>query len=167
MHSDRLPLRAVNRWWRAAIADQGNAEDVRDDDSGLTDGLVLVAIVGFAVAFTQADGWLSWVVAVPIALAVAALLGLASAITMRWVGTQITWWETTTIASVTALPLLLTFVPTVGVFVGGIWWIVAMVLSLRHISYAKLNDLALAVLLALALVVLITVGLAYLVAEAA
>ncbi len=163
MDSRDFPLRAANRWWRAAIADQAISEEVRDDDTGLADGLVLVAIASLVLSFTQASGWVSHALAVPIGLVVTALYGLALAITTRWVKSQMTWWEATTVVSITALPLLLAVIPTVGVFVGGIAWLTATILVLRHISYVSMNDAALAVLLALAVTVIITLGVVFLI----
>ena len=163
MDPDAFPLRAVNRWWRAAIADQGTAEEVRDDDTGLADGLILVAIASLVLAFTQASGWLSYALAVPVGLTVAALYGLILAVTTRWVKSQTTWWEATTVVTITSLPLLLTVIPVVGVFIGGIAWLTASILFLRHISYVSMNDAAIAVLLALAITVMITLGVVFLV----
>ena len=163
MDPDAFPLRAVNRWWRAAIADQGTAEEVRDDDTGLADGLALVAIASLVLAFTQASGWLSYALAVPVGLTVAALYGLTLAVTTRWVKSQTTWWEATTVVTITALPLLLAVIPVVGVFIGGIAWLTASILFLRHISYVSMNDAAIAVLLALAITVMITLGVVFLV----
>lgn len=163
MDPDAFPLRAVNRWWRAAIADQGTAEEVRDDDTGLADGLALVAIASLVLAFTQASGWLSYALAVPVGLTVAALYGLILAVTTRWVKSQTTWWEATTVVTITALPLLLAVIPVVGVFIGGIAWLTASILFLRHISYVSMNDAAIAVLLALAITVMITLGVVFLV----
>ncbi len=163
MDPSAFPLRAVNRWWRAAIADQGTAEEVRDDDTGLADGLVLVAIVSLVLALTQASGWISYALAVPVGLAVAALYGLTLAITTRWVKSQTTWWEATTVVSITGLPLLLAVIPVVGVFIGGIAWLTASILVLRHISYLSMNDAALAVLLAMAITVMISLGLVFLI----
>ena len=159
MDPDRFPSRAANRWWRAAIADQAIAEEVRDDDTGLADGLVLVAIVSLVIAFTQSRAWLSWALAVPVGLFVFALLGMVLAITTRWVKSQATWWEATTVVSITTLPLLLALIPVVGIFIGGIGWLLASILVLQHISYLSVNDAALAVLMALAIVVIITLGL--------
>lgn len=167
MDPNAFPMRAVNRWWRSAIADQGTAEEVRDDDTGLADGLLLVAIASLVLAFTQASGWLSYALAIPVGLAVTALYGLALAVTTRWVKSQTTWWEATTVVSITALPLLLAIIPTVGVFIGGIAWLTASILFLRHISYVSMNDAALAVLLALAITVMITLGLVFLINAAA
>lgn len=158
-----FPLRAVNRWWRSAIADQATSEEVRDDDTGLADGLVLVAIASLLLAATQASGWLSYALAVPVGLAVTALYGLALAITTRWVKSQTSWWEATTVVSITALPLLLAVIPTIGVFIGGIAWLTATILVLRHISYLSMNDAALAVLLALAITVIITLGVVFMI----
>ncbi len=163
MDPEAFPLRAVNRWWRAAIADQGTAEEVRDDDTGLADGLALVAIASLVLAFTQASGWLSYALAVPVGLTVAALYGLILAVTTRWVKSQTTWWEATTVVTITALPLLLAVIPVVGVFIGGIAWLTASILFLRHISYVSMNDAAIAVLLALAITVMITLGVVFLV----
>lgn len=163
MDPHTFPLRAVNRWWRAAIADQATAEEVRDDDTGLADGLALVAIASLVLAFTQASGWLSYALAIPVGLVVVALYGLALAITTRWVKSQTSWWEATTVISITALPLLLAVIPTVGVFIGGIAWLTATILVLRHISYVSMNDAALAVLLALAVTVILTLGVVFLI----
>jgi hypothetical protein len=163
MNPDSFPLRAVNRWWRAALADQATAEEVRDDDTGLSDGLILVAIASLVLALTQASGWLSYAIAIPVGLAVAALYGLALAVTTRWVKSQTTWWEATTVISITALPLLLAVIPAVGVFIGGIAWLTASILVLRHISYLSMNDAALAVLLALAITVILTLGLLFMI----
>lgn len=163
MNPQAFPLRAFNRWWRAAIADQATAEEVRDDDTGLADGLVLVAIASLILALTQASGWVSYALAVPVGLFVIALYGLALAITTRWVKSQTTWWEATTVVSITALPLVLAVIPTVGVFIGGIAWLTATILVLRHISYVSMNDAALAVLLALAVTVIISLGLVFLI----
>ncbi|HEY5652601.1 MAG TPA: hypothetical protein VIW46_14235 [Acidimicrobiia bacterium] len=163
MDPSAFPLRALNRWWRAAIADQGTAEEVRDDDTGLADGLVLVAIASLVLAFTQGSGWISYALAVPVGLAGAAVYGLALAVTTRWVKSQTTWWEATTVISITALPLLLAVIPTVGVFIGGIAWLTASILFLRHISYVSMNDAALAVLLALAITVMLSLGLVFLI----
>jgi uncharacterized membrane protein len=163
MNREAFPLRAVNRWWRAAIADQATAEEVRDDDTGLADGLVLVGITSLVLALTQASGWISYALAVPVGLAVVALYGMVLAITTRWVKSQTTWWEATTVVSITALPLLLAVIPTVGVFLGGIAWLAATILVLRHISYVSMNDAALAVLLALAVTVILTLGVVFLI----
>lgn len=163
MDAERFPQRALVRWWKAALADQGVAEEVRDDDSGLADGLVLVAIVSLVLALTQASGWQSYALAIPVGLAIAALYGLTLAITTRWVKSQMTWWEATTVVSITALPLILALIPVYGVFVGGIAWMISSIFVLRHISYVSVNDAALAVLLALAITVIITLGLLFLI----
>ena len=68
-----------------------------------------------------------------------------------------------TVVSITALPLLLAVIPTVGVFIGGIAWLTATILVLRHISYVSMNDAALAVLIALAVTVMLTLGVVFLI----
>ena len=163
MDPQEFPLRALNRWWRAAIADQATSEEVRDDDTGLADGLVLIAVASLVLALTQASGWLSYALAVPVGLVVVALYGLALAITTRWVKSLTSWWEATTGVSITALPLLLAVIPTVGVFIGGIAWLTATILVLRHISYVSMNDAAIAVLLALAITVILSLGVVFLI----
>lgn len=160
MNSDRFPVRAFRRWWRCALADQATAEEVRDDDTGLADGLVLAAIASLAVVSTSRD-WITWALAIPVGLFATALLGMVLAITIRWVKSQATWWEATTMASITMLPLVLAVIPVVGVFIGVIAWLLALILILRHISYMAVNDAAIAVLMALAMVVIITLGLLF------
>jgi hypothetical protein len=49
------------------------------------------------------------------------------------------------------------------VFIGGIAWLTASILFLRHISYVSMNDAALAVLLALAITVMLSLGLVFLI----
>ena len=160
--SDETRLRrALRRWWRAALADQGVAEEVRDDDTGLSDGLILAAIASLVIALTQSREWLVWALAVPVGLASTAALGLMLAITTRWVKSEASWWEATTVVSITMLPLLLAVVPVVGVFIGGLAWLLASILVLRHISYLAVNDAAIAVLMAVAVVVILTLGITF------
>lgn len=160
--SDETRLRrSLRRWWRAALADQGVAEEVRDDDSGLSDGLILAAIASLAIALSQSESWVVWALAVPVGLAGTALLGLVLAITTRFVKSVASWWEATTVVSITMLPLLLAVVPVVGVFIGGLAWLLASILVLRHISYLSVNDAAIAVLMAVAVVVIFTLGITF------
>jgi len=166
MSEETMIRRALRRWWRAALADQSVAEEVRDDDTGLSDGLILSAIASLVIALTQSRDWLVWALAAPIGVASTALLGLVLAITTRWVKSSASWWETTTVVSITMLPLLLAVIPVVGVFIGGLAWLLASILVLRHISYLAVNDAAVAVLMAVAIVVIATLGLTFAISAA-
>lgn len=161
MTDESLPRRALRRWWRAALADQGVAEEVRDDDTGLSDGLILAALASLVIGLSQSRSWEVWALSIPIGLASTALLGLVLAITTRWVKSEATWWEATTVVSVTMLPLILSAIPVVGVFIGALGWLLASILMLRHISYLSVNNAAIAVLTAVAIVVIITLGITF------
>ena len=143
------------------MADQGVAEEVRDDDTGLSDGLILAAIASLVIGLSQSRSWEVWALSIPVGLASTALLGLVLAITTRWVKSEATWWEATTVVSVTMGPLVLAAIPVVGVFIGALGWLLASILMLRHISYLAVNDAAIAVLTAVAIVVIITLGITF------
>lgn len=161
MTDESFPRRILRRWWRAVLADQGVAEEVRDDDTGLSDGLILAAIVSLVIALSQSRNWEAWALSIPVGLASTALLGLVLAITTRWVKSETTWWEATTVVSITMLPLLLSAIPVVGVFIGALGWLLGSILMLRHISYVSVNNAAIAVLTAVAMVAIITLGITF------
>lgn len=153
--------RAPRRWWGAVTADQGVAEEVRDEDTGLFDGLVLATLASLAIGLGQSRSWEVWALSIPIGLVSIALLGLTLAITTRWVKSQLSWWEATTVASITMAPLLLSVIPVAGVFIGALGWLLGSILMLRHISYLELNDAAVAVLMAVSIVAILTLGIGF------
>lgn len=166
MSDEPFLRRALRRSWGAITADQGVAEEVRDDDTGLADGLILAALASLAIGLGQSRSWEVWALSIPVGLASTALLGLALAITTRWVKSQLTWWEATTVVSITMAPLLLSVIPVAGVFIGGLGWLLAAILMLRHISYLDVDDAAVAMLMAVAIVAIITLGIGFAISAA-
>lgn len=154
-----VAIRILQRAWRAATFDQSLAEEIQDEPSTTTDGLILAAAVGALVAGVTTFHWVPPLLAIPAAPLTAIGLAVVAAGTIRMNEGRLSVGEMAAALSLAALPVVVGIVPLVGGVIAAIWWLLAAISLVRHITLMRLDNVAVALLLAVAVFVGIVIAM--------
>lgn len=153
--------RIIRLLLNGALASRDIVDEMREDPAIADDGLIAVSAIGTIVVGLGTLNWLPTVIA-PFASPVLALfLAFVLRLVNRITGNQVKLAETTAVVTLTSLPLILTPIPVVGPFIGGLWWLIAGIFLLQRFTLRNIDNAALTTLLGHALSIGAIFGLSF------
>jgi hypothetical protein len=157
----RVVRRIAGALWEGAFARKTIVEELKGDPGVADDGLIGIALVGTVVAAAISRELIPTLLA-PVVTPLAALF---AAFVLRLIGRiarhPATLAETTATVTLPCLPLLLLPIPVVGGPIGVTWWVLAQIFLLHRIIRARIDAVAVIVLLGHALVIGVAFGVAF------
>lgn len=147
--------------WVGALAGPELTDELKQDRGVADDGLIAVSVIGTVIVGVTTLSILTTALAPILSPLVALFAAFVLRLVNRIAGHQVDLAETTATVTLTSLPLLLVAIPVVGGPIGITWWLLAGIFTLRRVTLARIDAVAVVTLLSHGLTIGVLFGVGF------